>query len=114
MISGKGGVLVEIYTDAVLRLASLAFDEAYKISKEVFGLAIIRGYHSMPKGYRKSYDTAVVTISRLASINDTPGSKKPLLSLSLSSKMPSLASMASSYTKDNLWQVFTVYESRLP
>ena len=28
--------------------------------------------------------------------------------------MPSLASMASSYEKDNLWQVFTGYESRLP
>ena len=54
VISRKGGVLAEIYKDAVLRLLSFAFDEAYEIIKEVSGLAIIRGHQSMPKGYRKS------------------------------------------------------------
>lgn len=75
VVLGMGGVLAEIYKDAALRLAPVSLEEAYEMIEEVSGLAMIRGYRSMPKGDLDGLASAVVAISQLALVDDTPVSE---------------------------------------
>ena len=66
VVLGMGGVLAEIYKDASLRLAPIGLTEAREMIEEVSGLAMIRGYRSMPKGDLDSLADAIVAMSKLA------------------------------------------------
>lgn len=70
VVLGMGGVLAEIYKDASVRLAPVTLEEAHEMIEEVSGLAIIRGYRSLPKGDIDGLATAVKAMSRLALIDD--------------------------------------------
>jgi len=69
VVLGMGGVLAEIYKDAALRLAPVTLAEAHEMIEEVSGLAMIRGYRSMPKGDLDGLANAVVAISKLALVD---------------------------------------------
>lgn len=72
VVLGMGGVLAEIYQDAALRLAPVSRKEAEEMIEEVSGLAMIRGYRSMPKGDLDGLADAVINMSKLALVEDGP------------------------------------------
>ncbi len=66
VVLGMGGVLAEIYRDAALRLAPVSLSDAHEMIEEVSGLAMIRGYRSMPRGDLDGLARAIVAVSQLA------------------------------------------------
>jgi acyl-CoA synthetase (NDP forming) len=63
---GAGGVLAEVYRDFALRLAPVTEEEAAGMIEEVKGLAVIRGYRSLPRGDVAALARAVAAFSALA------------------------------------------------
>jgi acyl-CoA synthetase (NDP forming) len=68
VVLGVGGVLAEVYRDFALRLAPVSVEEAARMVEEVKGLAVIRGYRSLPKGDTAALARAVSEFSQLARI----------------------------------------------
>jgi acyl-CoA synthetase (NDP forming) len=68
VLVGMGGVLAEVYKDVSLRLAPVTSAEADAMVDEVQGLAVIRGYRSLPKGDRAALVEAIVAMSQLAEL----------------------------------------------
>jgi acyl-CoA synthetase (NDP forming) len=66
VVLGIGGVLAEIYKDFAMRLAPVSVDEARRMIEQVKGLAVIRGYRSMPRGDCDALAAAVAAFSQLA------------------------------------------------
>lgn len=66
---GVGGVLAEIYRDIALRLAPVSVGEARAMIDEVKGLAVVRGYRSMPRGDVAALADAVSALSQLAALD---------------------------------------------
>jgi acyl-CoA synthetase (NDP forming) len=66
VVLGVGGVLAEIYKDFAVRLAPVSAAEARHMIEEVKGLAVIRGYRSMPEGDCDALAAAVAAFSQLA------------------------------------------------
>jgi acyl-CoA synthetase (NDP forming) len=69
VVLGVGGILAEIYKDAAIRLAPTTLDEAHSMIEEVRGLAVIRGYRSLPKGDCDALAQAIVSMSQLAAVD---------------------------------------------
>lgn len=68
VVLGIGGILAEIYSDAVVQPAPIALNVAYEMISEVRGLAPIRGYRNLPKGDLDALAAAITAVSRLAEI----------------------------------------------
>jgi succinyl-CoA synthetase beta subunit len=68
VVLGIGGVLAEIYRDIALRLAPVTVEDARQMIEEVKGLAIIRGYRSMPRGDLAALAETVSAFSQLAAM----------------------------------------------
>jgi hypothetical protein len=68
VVLGVGGVLAELYRDFALRLAPVDAATASEMIEEVAGLAIIRGYRSMPRGDCAALANAVSAFSQLAHV----------------------------------------------
>ena len=69
---GAGGVLTEIYHDAVLRMAPVSEGEAGEMIEQVKGFAAIRGYRNLPRGDLKALARAVAAMSTLALAKGRP------------------------------------------
>lgn len=67
---GAGGTLAEIYRDFALRMAPVTLADAYQMIEEVKGLAVIRGYRSLPRGDSEALAQAVCALSRLAAYSE--------------------------------------------
>ncbi|MCO5144973.1 MAG: acetate--CoA ligase family protein [Aquamicrobium sp.] len=67
---GAGGVLAEIYRDIVLRPAPVDRQEAMEMIGEVRAFAAIRGYRSLPLGDVEALAAVVVSMSRLACVEN--------------------------------------------
>jgi hypothetical protein len=67
---GIGGVLAEIYRDITLRLAPVTAAQAFDMIEEVKGLAVIRGFRSLPRGDLVALANAVSAFSHLAAIEE--------------------------------------------
>lgn len=65
---GMGGTLAEIYRDFAVRLAPLDLATAEEMIAEVKGLALIRGYRSLPRGDGEALARALCALSNLAHI----------------------------------------------
>lgn len=65
---GTGGVLAEIFSDVVLRVAPVTEAEATEMIAEVRGLAPARGYRGLPCGDLAALARAVAAFSRLAAL----------------------------------------------
>lgn len=63
---GQGGVLAEVFADAVLRLAPVDEAEAMEMIGAVKGLAGVRGYRGLPRGDLAALARAIVAFSHLA------------------------------------------------
>jgi acyl-CoA synthetase (NDP forming) len=61
-----GGVFTEIYRDRSLRLAPVDLETAQEMIAEVRGLALLAGYRGKPKGDVNALARAIVSLSRLA------------------------------------------------
>ncbi len=70
VVIGVGGVLAEIYHDFAMRLAPVTPDAAMEMINEVKGLAVIRGYRSLPQGDCAALAQAVAAFSQLAAFDD--------------------------------------------
>ncbi|MDE2007742.1 MAG: acetate--CoA ligase family protein, partial [Rhodospirillales bacterium] len=68
VVLGAGGVLAEVYRDAVLRLAPVSEAEALEMIEAVKGLAPARGYRGLPRGDLAALARAIARFSRLAAI----------------------------------------------
>jgi len=68
VILGVGGVLAEIYQDIAIRMAPVSPEQAFEMVEEVKGLALIRGYRSLPRGDCQALAEAVIGVSRLADL----------------------------------------------
>lgn len=69
---GAGGILAELYNDAVLRLAPVDEAEALEMIGRVKGLAVLRGYRGRPRGDLAALARAVASMSRLALLAGRP------------------------------------------
>ncbi len=65
---GVGGTLAEIYGDFSVRMAPVGPAEAREMVAEVTGLAVIRGYRSLPKGDCEALARAICALSDLARV----------------------------------------------
>lgn len=63
---GAGGILAEVYRDAVCRPAPVTPETARAMVAEVKGFAPLRGYRGLPEGDLEALAQAVVALSRLA------------------------------------------------
>jgi acyl-CoA synthetase (NDP forming) len=72
VLVGAGGTLAEIYEDYALRLAPVDEAEAQAMIAKVKGLAVIRGYRSLPRGDVRALARAVAALSRLALLPGRP------------------------------------------
>jgi acyl-CoA synthetase (NDP forming) len=72
VLVGAGGVLAELYQDVSIRLAPVSEDEAQRMIEDVKGLAVIRGYRSLPPGDTKALARVVSAVSRIALIEGRP------------------------------------------
>jgi len=72
VVVGMGGRLAEIYRDTSVRCAPVDEAQASRMIDEVRGLAIVRGYRSMPKGDVAALARAVAAVSRLALLPGQP------------------------------------------
>jgi hypothetical protein len=70
VVLGTGGVLAEIFSDAVLRLAPVNEAEALEMIAGVKGLAGVRGYRGMPRGDLAALAMAIARFSQLAHMPD--------------------------------------------
>ena len=70
VVLGTGGVLAEVFADAVLRLAPVTEAEAMAMIASVKGLAGVRGYRGLPRGDLAALAQAVVRFSHLAHMPD--------------------------------------------
>ncbi len=70
VVIGVGGVLAEIYKDFAMRLAPVTAETAVEMIEEVKGLAVIRGYRSLPRGDCAALAQAVAAFSQLAVFDD--------------------------------------------
>jgi acyl-CoA synthetase (NDP forming) len=68
VIVAAGGVFTEIYRDRSLRLAPVDLETAQEMMAEVRGLAPLRGYRGKPKGDLDALARAIVSLSRLAAM----------------------------------------------
>lgn len=71
IVVGVGGVLAEIYRDAVLALAPVNVDQAQAMIGQLRGLAPLRGYRNLPEGDLSALAEAISAWSRLAQLSDT-------------------------------------------
>ena len=62
---GSGGVLVELFGDAVCRLCPLTDVEAEEMLNEVRGVARLRGYRGRPRADEEALRQAVIRVSAL-------------------------------------------------
>ena len=70
VVLGMGGILTEIYEDAVVRPAPVSKETAFEMIEEVKGLAVIRGYRNLAKGDCDALADAVVSLSGLAAVEN--------------------------------------------
>ncbi len=70
VVLGMGGILTEIYEDAVVRPAPVSKETAFEMIEEVKGLAVIRGYRNLAKGDCDALADAVVSLSGLAVVEN--------------------------------------------
>jgi acyl-CoA synthetase (NDP forming) len=66
VLVGAGGTLAEIYQDVAIALAPVDEAEALRMIERVKGLALIRGYRSLPRGDVKALARAVSAFSRIS------------------------------------------------
>jgi acyl-CoA synthetase (NDP forming) len=66
VVVGVGGILAEVYKDAVVRPAPVDRAEALNMISAVKGFAPMRGYRGLPKGDLSALADVVVALSRLA------------------------------------------------
>ncbi len=69
IVLGAGGVLAEIYHDAVARMAPVTEAEAMEMIQAVKGLAPVLGYRNQPRGDAQALARAIAAISRLAGLD---------------------------------------------
>jgi hypothetical protein len=69
---GAGGILAELYNDAVLRVAPVSEEEALEMIGEVKGFAVLRGYRGLPTGDLRALARAVAAMSRLCLAEGRP------------------------------------------
>jgi acyl-CoA synthetase (NDP forming) len=72
VLVGAGGILAELYNDAVVRLAPVDEAEALEMIGRVKGLALLRGYRGRPAGDVAALARAVAAMSRLALLAGRP------------------------------------------
>jgi acyl-CoA synthetase (NDP forming) len=72
VVVGAGGVLAEVYRDAVVRMAPVSEGEAEEMIARVKGFAAIRGYRNLPRGDVAALAKAVAAVSRLALAKGRP------------------------------------------
>jgi acetate---CoA ligase (ADP-forming) len=72
VVVGAGGVLAEVYRDAVVRMAPVSEGEAEEMIARVKGFAAIRGYRNLPRGDIAALAKAVAAVSRLALAKGRP------------------------------------------
>jgi acyl-CoA synthetase (NDP forming) len=72
VLVGAGGILAELYNDAVVRLAPVGEAEALEMIGRVKGLAVLRGYRGRPAGDVAALARAVAAMSRLALVAGRP------------------------------------------
>jgi acyl-CoA synthetase (NDP forming) len=71
IVVGVGGVLAEIYRDAVVALAPVSVDRAHAMIGQLRGLAPLRGYRNLPEGDLSALAEAISAWSRLAQLADS-------------------------------------------
>jgi len=72
VLVGAGGILAELYNDAVVRLAPVGEAEAREMVAAVKGFAALRGYRGLPAGDLTALASAVSAMSRLALLAGRP------------------------------------------
>jgi hypothetical protein len=72
VLVGAGGILAELYNDAVVRLAPVDEAEALEMIGRVKWLALLRGYRGRPAGDVAALARAVAAMSRLALLAGRP------------------------------------------
>jgi acyl-CoA synthetase (NDP forming) len=72
VLVGAGGILAELYNDAVVRLAPVSEAEAREMIAAVKGFAALRGYRGLPAGDLAALASAVCAMSRLAQLAGRP------------------------------------------
>jgi len=65
---GVGGTLAEVYRDFCVRLAPVSLEQAQEMIGAVKGLALIRGYRSLPRGDLDALARAICALSNLARV----------------------------------------------
>jgi acyl-CoA synthetase (NDP forming) len=71
IVVGVGGVLAEIYRDAVVALAPVSVERAHAMIDQLRGLAPLRGYRNLPEGDLPALAKAISAWSRLAQLPDS-------------------------------------------
>ncbi len=72
VLVGAGGILAELYNDAVVRLAPVSEAEALEMIAAVKGFAVLRGFRGLPAGDLAALASAVAAMSRLALLAGRP------------------------------------------
>lgn len=72
VVLGAGGVLSEVYGDIAVRIAPVSKAVAREMIAEVKGLAPVRGYRGLPSGDLNALADAIVAVSNLARLPDSP------------------------------------------
>jgi hypothetical protein len=70
-VVGVGGVLAEIYRDAVVALAPVSVDRAHAMIGQLRGLAPLRGYRNLPEGDLSALAKVISAWSRLAQLPES-------------------------------------------
>jgi acetate---CoA ligase (ADP-forming) len=71
IVVGVGGILAEIYRDAVVALAPISVDRAHEMIRQLRGLAPLRGYRNLPEGDLPALANAISAWSRIAQLADS-------------------------------------------
>ena len=71
IVVGVGGVLAEIYRDAVVALAPVTVDRAHAMIRQLRGLAPLCGYRNLPEGDLPALARAISAWSRLSQLPDS-------------------------------------------
>lgn len=72
VVLAAGGVFTELYRDSTSRLAPVGLDEARAMIGEVKASRILQGYRGGARGDLEALAEAIVSVSRLADVADTP------------------------------------------
>jgi succinyl-CoA synthetase beta subunit len=72
VLVAAGGVLTEVYRDRSLRLAPVDLATAREMIAEVRGLRPLAGYRGLPKGDLDALAKAIVALSRIGLMEDSP------------------------------------------